>query len=68
MIDRAAGDPHIRQDAIGHRLQEAAGRAHLLPQDEQAHDAHNSPEQEMSAALDEIFQIAELRLRDLIRS
>lgn len=29
---------------------------------------HNSPEQEMSAALDEIFQIAELRLRDLIRS
>lgn len=27
---------------------------------------HNSPEQEMAAALDEIFKIAELRLRDLV--
>ncbi len=29
---------------------------------------HNSPEQEVAAALDEIFKIAELRLRDLIGS
>ena len=29
---------------------------------------HNSPEQEVVAALDEIFKIAELRLRDLIGS
>ena len=29
---------------------------------------HNSPEQAMAAALDEIFKIAELRLRDLIQS
>ena len=29
---------------------------------------HNSPEQEVAAALDEIFKIAELRLRDLIQN
>jgi 2-oxo-4-hydroxy-4-carboxy-5-ureidoimidazoline decarboxylase len=29
---------------------------------------HNSPEQEVTAALDEIFKIAELRLRDLVGS
>ena len=29
---------------------------------------HNSPEQEVAAALDEVFKIAELRLRDLIGS
>ena len=29
---------------------------------------HNSPEQEVAAALEEIFKIAELRLRDLIGS
>ena len=29
---------------------------------------HNSPEQEVAAALGEIFKIAELRLRDLIKS